>query len=73
MFRLPVSCIEADANIEPVNSIISAFALNKVCPLDPIIDVEPEIFKEPLIVTLPDPLSNIDPVFKVVGPLNIAT
>jgi hypothetical protein len=35
--------------------------------------VDPEIFNDPVSVTVPDPLSNIEPVVSEVGPVNIAT
>jgi hypothetical protein len=67
MLTLPVNIIEPDAKNDPVNSIVSAVVDNKVCP--PV----PEIFNDPVKMTVPIPSSYIDPVVNVVGLLNIAT
>ena len=46
--------MDADANNDPVNSMVSAFVDNTVCPLAPTRLVEPETVNDPLTITLPD-------------------
>ena len=43
IFKLPVDTIEPLVKIDPVNTIVSAFATNKAVPALPVNDRDPDI------------------------------